>query len=358
MVRPGVTADAALASPDGFQVGDAPVDGGRADLAHLEDLAEKARAYARNAKAENTRRAYAADWRHYGAWCARRGVPPLPPDPQAIGLYIADLASETPPGGRRARAAATVERRLSGLSWHFRRRGFTFDRNDPHVKEVLAGVRRLHDRPPVGKAPLSAEDLGRMLALLGRDRRGLRDRAVLLLGFAGGLRRSEIVGLDVGPDETADGRGWAEILAGGVVLHVQGKTGRREVEVGPGSAPHTCPVTALKIWLELGRIAHGPVFRRVSRDGTRVLPDRLSDRHVARLVRRTALAAGLRGDLPEGERRRLFAGHSLRAGLATAAETEERFVQRHLGHATAEMTRRYQRRRDRFRVNLTKAAGL
>ncbi|MBF0307791.1 MAG: integrase, partial [Alphaproteobacteria bacterium] len=71
-----------------------------------------------------------------------------------------------------------------------------------------------------------------------------------------------------------------------------------------------------------------------------------------------ALAAGLRGDLPEGRRRTLFAGHSLRAGLASSAEVEERHVQAHLGHATAEMTRRYQRRRDRFRVNLTKAAGL
>ena len=80
--------------------------------------------------------------------------------------------------------------------------------------------------------------------------------------------------------------------------------------------------------------------------------------HVARLVLRTALAAGVRGDLPEGERRLAFAGHSLRAGLATAAEVEEALVQRQLGHASAEMTRRYKRRRERFRVNLTKAAGL
>jgi integrase len=100
------------------------------------------------------------------------------------------------------------------------------------------------------------------------------------------------------------------------------------------------------------------VFRRVSRDGGRALAERLSDKHVARLVQDTALAAGIRGDLPEGARRARFAGHSPRAGLATSAETEEHFVQRHLGHTTAEMTRRYQRQRDRFRVNLTLAAGL
>lgn len=115
---------------------------------------------------------------------------------------------------------------------------------------------------------------------------------------------------------------------------------------------------ALQTWLKLARIAHGPVFRRVTGQGQSVGPERLNDREVARLVKRTALAAGVRGDLPEGERQQKFAGHSLRAGLASSAEVDERHVQKQLGHASAEMTRRYQRRRDRFRVNLTKAAGL
>ena len=79
---------------------------------------------------------------------------------------------------------------------------------------------------------------------------------------------------------------------------------------------------------------------------------------MARLIKRTVLDAGLRSELPEKERLSLFSGHSLRAGLASSAEVDERYVQKHLGHASAEMTRRYQRRRDRFRVNLTKAAGL
>ena len=89
-----------------------------------------------------------------------------------------------------------------------------------------------------------------------------------------------------------------------------------------------------------------------------MLDARLSDRHVARLVKQTVLAAGLRPDLPEAERLALYSRHSLRAGLASHAEAAEAAVQKHLGHASAEMTRRYQRRRDRFRVNLTKAAGL
>ena len=97
---------------------------------------------------------------------------------------------------------------------------------------------------------------------------------------------------------------------------------------------------------------------RVSRDGKRALPHRLNDKHVARLIKQTVMDAGIRADLPANERLALFSGHSLRAGLASSAEVDERYVQKQLGHASAEMTRRYQRRRDRFRVNLTKAAGL
>lgn len=329
-----------------------------AALLPLEDLADKARAYARAARAENTRRAYDADWRCYADWCARRGFPPAPPDPQVIGLYLADLASSPRRGGGHPLSVAAIARRLSGLAWRFRQMGTPLARSDPHIREVLAGVRRRRARPPTRKEALAAADLIAMLGRLGHDLRGLRDRAILLAGFAGGLRRSEIVGLDLGPEQTADGGGWIEIAQGGAIIRLRGKTGWREVEIAPGSSPATCPVAAVQAWLRLGRLAHGPLFRRVSRDGRHVLADRLSDKHVARLVRRTALAAGVRGDLPEAERARRFAGHSLRAGLATAAEAEERFVQRQLGHATVEMTRRYQRARDRFRVNLTRAAGL
>jgi integrase len=110
--------------------------------------------------------------------------------------------------------------------------------------------------------------------------------------------------------------------------------------------------------LHFARIDFGPIFVAVARDAITPTKDRLCDKHVARLIKRCAAAAGLRADLPEAERRLLYSGHSLRAGLASSAEVDERYVQKQLGHASAEMTRRYQRRRDRFRINLTKAAGL
>jgi len=322
----------------------------------LDRLVETARDYAKQAASDNTRQAYAKDWAHFARWCRKRGTDPLPPSPELIGLYLADLAA--PADGTRPLTVATIERRLSGLGWGYAQRGLRLDRGDRHIASVLAGIRRRHARPPVQKEAILAEDILAMVATLQFDLRGLRDRAILLLGYAGGLRRSEIVGLDAGKDDTPDSRGWIEIVAEGALLSLDSKTGWRVVEVGRGSSPQTCPVHAVEEWLHFGRISFGPIFTRTSRDGTRALGDRLNDRHVARLVKSCVLAAGLRPDLPEAERLALYSGHSLRAGLASAAEVDERHVQRHLGHASAEMTRRYQRRRDRFRINLTKAAGL
>ncbi|WP_235890872.1 tyrosine-type recombinase/integrase [Martelella alba] len=325
--------------------------------AHMEDLVETARAYVKASRAENTRQAYDADWKHYGAWCRKTGVDPLPPDPQTIGLYISALASGDARRKSPALSVATIERRLSGLSWHFSQRGLPLDRADRHIATVLAGIRRSHARPPKGKEALMGGDIIAMCGTLSRDLRGLRDRAILLIGFAGGLRRSEIVALDVAREE--DSKGWIEIVPEtGVLLTLRGKTGWREVEIGRGSTEASCPLRALEAWINYGKIARGPLFRPILKDGRTVDVERLSDRHVARLVKATALAAGIRSDLPETERAKLFSGHSLRAGLASSAEVEERYVQKQLGHASAEMTRKYQRRRDRFRVNLTKAAGL
>ncbi|MER8451719.1 site-specific integrase [Mesorhizobium sp. M1428] len=327
---------------------------------HLEALAGRARDYIEAASSANTRRAYAADWKHFSSWCRRQGIEMFPPDPQVVGLYIAACASGTATGDKKPNTVSTIERRLSSLSWNCAQRGQPLDRKDRHIATVMAGVRNTHASPPRQKEAILPEDLIAMLETLDRGTlRGLRDRAMLLLGFAGGLRRSEIVGLDVGRDQTEDGRGWVEIFADkGLLVTLRGKTGWREVEIGRGSSDATCPVVALQTWLRLARIAHGPLFRRVAGQGRAVGADRLNDQEVARLVKRTALAAGVRGDLSEGERAKKFAGHSLRAGLASSAEVDERYVQKQLGHASAEMTRNYERRRDRFRVNLTKASGL
>ncbi len=324
----------------------------------LEPLVDTARAYARAATSRNTNRASAADWHDYLRWRSRQGLEARPlADPECVGLYLAALASGAGGAGGKARTVATIERRLSALAWNFAQRALPFDRKDRHVATLLAGVRRTHGRPPVQKEALLPEHVVAMLdALPPSDLRNLRDRAILLLGFASGLRRSEIVGLVMSPEDSLEGSGWPELFEHGVLLTLRGKTGWREVEIGRGSTERTCPVAALEAWLKFARIARGPLFRAVV--GRAVGSEKLNDRHVARLVKRLAVAVGVRGDLSVREREEKFAGHSLRAGLVASAEIDERYVQKHLGHASAEMTRRYQRRRDRFRVNLTKAAGL
>jgi integrase len=326
---------------------------------HLEHLADRARDYVEAASSANTRRAYSSDWKHFAGWCRRQLVEMFPPDPQVVGLYITACASGKATADKKPNSVSTIERRLSSLTWNYAQRGQPLDRKDRHIATVMAGIRNTHASPPRQKEAILPKDLIAMLETLPRGTlRGLRDRAMLLLGFAGGLRRSEIVGLDVARDQTEDSRGWIEILEKGLLVTLRGKTGWREVEIGRGSSDATCPVVALETWLKLARVAHGPLFRRVTGQGKAVGAERLNAQEVARLVKRAALAAGVRGDLSESEREMKFSGHSLRAGLASSAEVDERYVQKQLGHASAEMTRRYQRRRDRFRVNLTKASGL
>jgi len=322
----------------------------------LDRLVDTARDYAKASTAENTNKAYAADWKHFTRWCRMKGTEPLPPSHEMMGLYLADLASGS--GNSPALSVNTIDRRLSGLAWNCSQRGFALDRRNRHIATVLAGIKRKHARPPVQKEAILAEDILAMVATLPYDLRGMRDRAILLLGYAGGLRRSEIVCLDVHKDDTPDSGGWIEVFEDGALLTLNGKTGWREVEIGRGSSDQTCPVHALEQWLHFAKIDFGPIFVGTSRDGKRASETRLNDKHIARLIKRAVLDAGIRSELPVKERLALFSGHSLRAGLASSAAVDERYVQKQLGHASAEMTRRYQRRRDRFRVNLTKAAGL
>lgn len=301
--------------------------------------------------AANTRLAYAKDWKHFSAWCRRSGHAALPPAAQTIALYLEACAMGE--AGGRALSRTTIERRLCGLAWNAAQRGHPLDRDAPQIAGALAGIRSRPARLPRRREAVDAADILAMLGTLPHDLRGLRDRAILLLGFAAGLRRSQIVGLDLGSRSPLEGDGLVEILPDGLILRLNETGGRREIAVGRGSGENSCPVAAVERWIRFARLSQGPLFRRIGRDGHTVAEARLTDKHVARLVKQTARAAGL-----DADRAAALSAQSLRTGLVRAA-TIGRHPPDESGVRSGMMQDGpAQPGRDRFRVNLTKALGL
>ncbi|MGI9146021.1 MAG: tyrosine-type recombinase/integrase [Chloroflexota bacterium] len=160
-------------------------------LAQLADTVRRAQDYAQQAKSPRTRKAYAADWRHFTSWAEAHGLTALPATPETVALYLADLAEA---GAK----AATMARRLVVISQAHKTQNLPSPTTSSEVRNVHAGIRRHHGTAQEGKAPATVEDIRSMLELLPHSRLGQRDRALLLLGFAGAFRRSELVSLDVG----------------------------------------------------------------------------------------------------------------------------------------------------------------
>ena len=270
----------------------------------------------------HTRRFYAADWKHYCAWCRRNGLAALPPVPKAVARYLAACASGEADG--RPLARSTIERRLCGLVWNAARRGHTLDRADPHIVRALAETRsKGRSDSPRRRQMLGTDDLLAMLGTLPHDLRGLRDRAILLIGFAGALRRSQIVGLDIGR-AGPDALGAVAIVPEGITLTLYDADGEDRIIIGRGNSEATCPVNAVERWIRFARIEDGPLFRRIGRDGRTVAGTRLADKHVARLVRQTARAAGFEIGRADDGRTGAFGADPLRAGRALLAAARHR----------------------------------
>jgi integrase len=313
-----------------------------AQLATLADAADRAHAYAGKSKSRATIAAYAAGWRDFLSFCERRGAEPLPASDDTVAGYLAELADA-------GLKAATIARRLVVISQAHKAADLPSPTSSSLVRRTHAGIRRSIGTAQTAKAPALVHDLKRMLDVLPGSRVGLRDRALLLLGFAGAFRRSELVALDF-----AD----LELSQGGLAVTLRkSKTdqeGRaRRLGIPYGSSEQTCPVRSVQTWLASARITDGPVFRSLDPFG-RVQPRRLSDRAVARIVKRHAAAVGLDPDR--------FAGHSLRAGLATSAAAggaSERAIMNQTGHRSTTMVRRYIREANLFAVdNAARLAGL
>jgi site-specific recombinase XerD len=202
-------------------------------------LANETRAFLAAAKAESTRRAYRADWEHFQAWCRRHALSFLPATPQTIALYMTDLATSHKP--------ATLRRRLTVIGRAHQAAGHASPASmqEPLVSETLKGIRRTLGTAQAGKRPLSTEQLLAIIDALPDKLQGVRDRALLLIGFAGGFRRSELAGL-----QAAD---LAEQKEGLVIVLRRSKTDQegqgRKVAIPHGANPETCPVRAYRDWL-------------------------------------------------------------------------------------------------------------
>jgi integrase len=311
-------------------------------LLDLAETADRARGYAHQARARSTRRSYAIAWRDFCRWCADRGLAPLPAAPATVGLYLADRAATHRP--------ATLRLRLVALGQAHRLQGHSLDPRHPAIREVWAGIRRQHGTAPRQATAATSEVLRDALRELAKrpGLRPLRDRALLLVGFAAALRRSELVALDA-----ADLRPVPE----GLVLTLRhSKTdpdgAGTEIALPHGQHNLTCPVRALTAWREAAGIASGAVFVSVTKGG-RATATRLSDRDVARAVKAAVAAAGYD---PAS-----FAGHSLRAGFATSAAragVPEHAIMQQTRHRSAATLRGYVRRGGLFLDNAASKVGL
>lgn len=309
-------------------------------LEKMRKLAARAREFADGSQADSTQRAYRADWRDFVDWSNLRGRPSLPADAETVALYFTELAD----AGKRV---ATIDRRRAAIAFMHKMHGHDSPTHKPLVDEVMAGIRREVGIAQQGKAPVLTTDIRAMVDSLEGDLRGVRDRALLLIGFAGAFRRSELVALTVEDIE--------EHAEGLLITIRRSKTDQegegRVVGIPRGRRPETCPVRAYQDWRHAAGIANGPVFRGISRHGRLLGP--LSDRGVARTVKRAAERAGLD---PEQ-----YSGHSLRAGLATSAALSgaaDRDIMQQTGHKRVETLYRYIRKSNVFRDNVAKRLDL
>ena len=303
-------------------------------------LYEEARTFTSATRADSTLRAYASDWADFELWCRAHHASTMPAEPIVVVLYLTDRAKTLKP--------STLSRRLAAISIAHQWAGKVSPTTDVRVREVMRGIRRTLGTAQAEAAPLTIGDVRRICARLSDTPIDVRDRAVLLTGFAGALRRSEIAALDL-DDVTHRDEGIALTLRRSKTD--QEGAGRR-VALTRGSDHETCPVSALDRWIELAVIEDGPIFRAVDRHGT-IGEDRLSGQSVGLIVKRAVASIGL-----DPSR---YSGHSLRAGFATTAAANgaaERAIANQTGHVSMNVLRRYVRHGSLFVDNAVTTLGL
>ncbi len=279
----------------------------------------------KNSKAANTLRAYESDYKDFSAFCAKNNFKSLPADPKILSLYLTHLSQTS--------KFSTLKRRIASISVVHKLKGFYIDTKHPVVRENLLGIKRVKGSNQKAKKPILINDLKHIIDVINksntRDVRKTRDKALILIGFAGGVRRSELVAL-----ETED----IEFVREGVKIFVKRSKTDQSGEGMTKAIPSFnnafyCPVLHLQDWMAKGKSINNKIFP-------------ISDKSVALIIKKYANLAGLDGNK--------YGGHSLRSGFATStAESgaEERNIMAMTGHKTTQMVRRYIKEANLFKNN-------
>tara|TARA_A100001015_G_scaffold134425_1_gene149160 strand:- start:320 stop:1273 length:954 start_codon:yes stop_codon:yes gene_type:complete len=303
----------------------------------LKSLHESTLNNLKNSKAKNTLRAYKSDFKDFSIFCAKHGINSLPTEPKIISLYLTHLSKYS--------KISTLRRRLVSISMFHKLKGHYLDTKHPIIVENLMGIRRLKGSIQKGKKPLLISHLKSIVNVINEYRtdeiKKLRDKTIILIGFGGGFRRTELMSIDY--DDL-------EFVPEGLKINIKkSKTDQFGEGMIKGLPYFTneiyCPVTNLKKWLKISKIKTGPIFRRFSK-GLSLTNQRLSDQSVVLLMKKYLTLAGIEN--------KNFAGHSLRSGFATvAAESgaDERSIMAMTGHKSTEMVRRYIKEVNIFKNN-------
>ena len=297
-------------------------------LMHSNKLSLKAKQSILLSKAENTIDAYESDWNDFVDWCTYNHVDYFPATPETIVNYINDLADYA--------KANTISRRISAISENYNASGAPINPClSPLVKNALRGIRRMKGTFQQGKTPILLDDLENILEVMTKleapPLQILRDKAILLIGFMGAFRRSEISALIA--EHLQFSNQVLEIFVASSKADQEGQGAIVAIPYIPNS--DYCAVTALQKWLDKSQIISGPVFRGFTKTGT-LRKTALSDKSIAEIVKKYVSLIGLDSAL--------YGAHSLRHGFATTAATygvEERNIMRQTRHHSVNMVRRY-----------------
>jgi len=303
----------------------------------LKSLHEETLNNLKSSKANNTLRAYKSDFKDFGGFCAKHGFDSLPTDPKVVSLYLTHLSKKS--------KISTLRRRLVSIGMVHKLKGHYLDTKHPIIIENLLGIKRVKGSYQKGKKPILINHLKSIINVIDEQKndeiKKARDKALLLVGFAGGFRRTELISIDHEDLEF--------VTEGVKIIIKRSKTDQFGEGMTKGipyfSNQKYCPVNNLKKWLELSNIKSGPIFRRFAK-GSVLTNYRLTDQSVVLIIKIYLNLAGIEN--------KNYSGHSLRSGFATvAAESgaDERSIMTMTGHKTTQMVRRYIREANIFKNN-------